>query len=1016
MNRHSFSWKNLILILIGICLLWGVWKRSPYIINRPSLDLQMNRSYDGLRIISIDPDSDLSTCGLKEKDVITSLDGHKVTNISQKNEVLYRKLPNDTLFIHYISFENIAGASVHEEADTFIILPEANLDTYKLRMYILWLATLGLLTAIAGLIFSDNERTIIYFWLSVSVLLVVSIYDIVVIKNLSVLLLSSINILAISFMPALLLHFYFSFLEGKAVRGCLLYSVYVLGIALFGALHGGYMYLWFNYASDKFGIFDRIVIPFLPVMMGLFLLIGFLILLNGKYNTKSKIVQERIKWMLWGTCLSLVPFFIFHFIFHFILHNSYTNIWIDLYFLPLLILPLTYSYAANKEKIKEVNPIISNILIYIILIVAFIGLFFLLIILLLKINTQLFINNPNLPLYIAILITFIFLHPLRILLKRLLDHLFFFNFYRRLETFQSLEKRLEHLIGLDEIMTFACDKLKEKLGTEKVGIMLLEVVKKRSFDSFKTTWKENYTKELEAILVRAGGPRHKILDLTSAAANVLRPEDLRALHNAGIALIAPLWVESAWLGIVILGNKFVDEPYFEEDIFMLNYFNKELAKALERARSHQKIVLKEKMTHEKSIVSIVQKELLSPKHYEDEQLLIEICQYTSDFKGEFYNYSIEELDKHEKELESDAPLNMNIASAENFVKCLGITPELAKAIINKRDEIGFFNSLGDLLDIEGDVIDPFKLRDWQSHLIAGKLDINKIDKYALNALSDIEGNIVNGILDYIEKKGRIDGLDELLEIKEIDAKMLSKLSEYLEVIPQKESKSDDKNKYPPLLSNIMFGKIPLKGEGLVSALPFFRIEGMLELLKGLGLPPEETLDAVSETLPEPIEDEKPAGLLIAQLRLPEYTIHLARENWPPPILFSKTNNICHQLHQEGMVKEEKGMQTYEAKLQEGDILIFYVPSIFELKNERNENYDINRLEGLIRRSSRVTSELTLCQRILKDIKDFTKGMQINENIYIMTITCKMIKDSEAKTKTKSTNEKNDDKHYYTTYQ
>lgn len=64
--------------------------------------------------------------------------------------------------------------------------------------------------------------------------------------------------------------------------------------------------------------------------------------------------------------------------------------------------------------------------------------------------------------------------------------------------------------------------------------------------------------------------------------------------------------------------------------------------------------------------------------------------------------------------DNDGKLNLNIATVEQLAEIPGITPEMAQAIIDLREENEEFVDMEELLDVDG--IDPGLLRQLQKHL------------------------------------------------------------------------------------------------------------------------------------------------------------------------------------------------------------------------------------------------------------------------------------------------------------
>ena len=93
-------------------------------------------------------------------------------------------------------------------------------------------------------------------------------------------------------------------------------------------------------------------------------------------------------------------------------------------------------------------------------------------------------------------------------------------------------------------------------------------------------------------------------------------------------------------------------------------------------------------------------------------------------------------------------------------------------------------SLDELLEIEG--IDRQTIRLWAEDL-KEKLDINKAGEKALSNIKAIGKKLAKKIVEYREKNGKFEKLDELLQIKGLGGKKLEKIGRYVAIKSKKSS-------------------------------------------------------------------------------------------------------------------------------------------------------------------------------------------------------------------------------------
>ncbi|ACJ74549.1 hypothetical protein H17ap60334_08088 [Thermosipho africanus H17ap60334] len=136
-------------------------------------------------------------------------------------------------------------------------------------------------------------------------------------------------------------------------------------------------------------------------------------------------------------------------------------------------------------------------------------------------------------------------------------------------------------------------------------------------------------------------------------------------------------------------------------------------------------------------------------------------------------------------------IDLNKADLEQLMSLPGIGTVKAKAIISYRQAHGNFNSIDDLINVTG--IGPSTLEKIRDYVTVSKtnevqinmnnelkkININKADEKQLEKLPGIGPTKAKRIIEYREKNGKFNSLNELLNVNGIGPKTLEKIKNYL---------------------------------------------------------------------------------------------------------------------------------------------------------------------------------------------------------------------------------------------
>ena len=93
-------------------------------------------------------------------------------------------------------------------------------------------------------------------------------------------------------------------------------------------------------------------------------LVGGIALLVRTYVTaKSALVRQQMKWVVWGTLLSVAPFILLYGVVY--LFGASTDRWLtDIAVLPLIVLPFAFGYSVLRYRLMDVELVVRRVFVY----------------------------------------------------------------------------------------------------------------------------------------------------------------------------------------------------------------------------------------------------------------------------------------------------------------------------------------------------------------------------------------------------------------------------------------------------------------------------------------------------------------------------------------------------------------------------------------------------------------------------------------------------------------------------
>lgn len=316
---------------------------------------------------------------------------------------------------------------------------------------------------------------------------------------------------------------------------------------------------------------------FMALAMGLL----FLTLTWRLFRSDSPVVRQQSRVMVFGATLAFAPMMLFYLLPTAL--GAPQEFRASIYFPLLIILPLSITYAILRYRLLDVDRVLAKVLAYTVTTAAAVAIFFGLVTFL-----SVFINQtvqPDNPLLIAIylLILVVGLSPLRHLVQRGIDRLFYRSpaDYRRV--LNALSTNLVITPNLERALDLLAEQLQQALAPERFIVYLYDD-DHAFYLPHAHTGGEFPSFPADDLLVAS---------IRAAEAPLYYPPDSDlpgGLDHSpyylalNCAAFIPLRYEGSLIGFMALGNKRSGDPYTSDDLDFLGTVAGQSALALENAR------------------------------------------------------------------------------------------------------------------------------------------------------------------------------------------------------------------------------------------------------------------------------------------------------------------------------------------------------------------------------------------------------------------------------------------------
>lgn len=327
------------------------------------------------------------------------------------------------------------------------------------------------------------------------------------------------------------------------------------------------------------------------------LIVGYIFMFRGMHKLELTRERAKAKWLLWGFVLGTTPYVFLRTFLALCGVASPLTPQVDRLF--ELAIPIAFVFAVVRYQLLAIDIIIRRSLIYGFLAAAMVVLF---LVPGIGIGSRLMgvVSSATWILLLLIgLVAGVLFNPLRTLIGRLVDRLFFKLRFDHDQALRRLNRELELVAGQADLAAALLRTLDETLGPQKAGVIV---------------------QAEEEPCVVGDSPREGGLELLAeaktdllAAANSTSLPEVEAPHaiQTEFPLVQAIRHRDETLGLILLGPKRTERRYIETDLDLLRAVARAAAATLERIRLVQSVAAEARARRHLDEMNVLKNEFLA---------------------------------------------------------------------------------------------------------------------------------------------------------------------------------------------------------------------------------------------------------------------------------------------------------------------------------------------------------------------------------------------------------------------
>jgi two-component system, NtrC family, sensor kinase len=528
-----------------------------------------------LRAQRVDLDSPGEKAGVKQGDLLVSVDGHEVGNVGSLERQLYR------VGIWSKATYGLQRRGVTLEAPLILVPADRSLNM-GLRLIALVYLGIGLYVLLRR--WTAPKSTHFYVFCLVSFVFYsfhytgkLNEFDWIVYWA---------NVVAWLLQPALFLHFSLTFPEHRAVvdrQRWLIPVVYLPGAILLATQIA--LLTWAQPSESLRWNLDRVQMVYLAA----YFVMATVVLWQSYRHAKSAILRQQMKWVTRGTILAVAPFTLFYVIPY--LRGAAPTLGMKVSVLSLVFLPLTFGYAIFRYRLMDVDLIFKRGMAYTIAAGSITAGYFAVIGGVSALFNRHFPSAGPIGVAIAIAVTALLFNPFKNWVQDYLDKFFYRKRYDYRKTLIEFGRDLNSETDLDQMLTSIVDRLSRTLMVDRMAIFVSNPEQSEQFTLVKSYGISN-TRGLDLRFLNLARPEweagHLFFDSTAHAMRET-PEAQEAIRKLDLHYYIPCTVMNRMIAVVGLGKTSEGDFLSTEDIQLLEALAGYVGIAIQNARLYKSL-------------------------------------------------------------------------------------------------------------------------------------------------------------------------------------------------------------------------------------------------------------------------------------------------------------------------------------------------------------------------------------------------------------------------------------------
>jgi len=317
------------------------------------------------------------------------------------------------------------------------------------------------------------------------------------------------------------------------------------------------------------------------------LVVSAFLLVRTFVKSKSALVRQQMKWVVWGSLLAITPFTFLYGIGY--LFGAQADRWLtDAAVLPLVLIPMSFGYSVLRYRLMDVELVVRRVFVYALTTMAIsllIGLVVYMGVLYAFGNDQsVYSGDINLAFVVAVLAMAAIVMvaaPVKHFLQEQVDRLFYGERYDLRNSLLDFGRTLSATTALDPLLDSLVSRLQEVMNVGRIAIFVEDKYAPSGYAVARSTGLQSevivppdFREMIRVRSAESGVVRVDDLDFTSESSGIVR----RALHY-----FVPCVVRGRMVAVIGLGRSVDGALLSSEDVEILRTVSGYVAVAIENS-------------------------------------------------------------------------------------------------------------------------------------------------------------------------------------------------------------------------------------------------------------------------------------------------------------------------------------------------------------------------------------------------------------------------------------------------